>query len=62
MASISSRGRELQNYFPVFFDVLDDAWDPDSNPEGFVNLGLAENVSLARNQPGTIMINKQHRH
>lgn len=47
MASISSRGRELQNYFPVFFDVLDDAWDPDSNPGGFVNLGLAENVSVA---------------
>ncbi|GIZ47289.1 hypothetical protein CKM354_001038400 [Cercospora kikuchii] len=46
MASISSRGRELQNYFPVFFDVLDDAWDPDSNPEGFVNLGLAENTLM----------------
>ncbi|PPJ57292.1 hypothetical protein CBER1_09018 [Cercospora berteroae] len=46
MTSISSRGRELQNYFPVFFDVLDDAWDPDTNPGGFVNLGLAENTLM----------------
>ena len=31
---------------PVFFDVLNNLWDPELNPNGIVNLGLAENVWL----------------
>lgn len=29
---------------PKFFDVLDDLWEPQTNPRGLINLGLAENV------------------
>ena len=41
---ISARGRALEPKVPVFFDVLNNLWDPESNPDGIVNLGLAENV------------------
>lgn len=40
----SSRGLALAAKIPTFFDVLKDLWDPESNPRGIVNLGLAENV------------------
>lgn len=42
--NVSSRGLALAPKVPVFFDVLKDLWDPESNPNGTVNLGLAENV------------------
>lgn len=41
---ISNRGRALEPKVPVFFDVLNNLWDPEANPDGIVNLGLAENV------------------
>ena len=44
MNTISSRGLALAAKMPVFFDVLKDLWDFESNPNGIVNLGLAENV------------------
>ena len=31
----------IDSYKPI----LDDQWDPDTNPGGFVNIGTAENVS-----------------
>ncbi|OAL54267.1 1-aminocyclopropane-1-carboxylate synthase [Pyrenochaeta sp. DS3sAY3a] len=40
---ISSRALNYVPQAPLFFDVLDDLWDPESNPDGIVNLGLAEN-------------------
>ncbi|KAK1141771.1 hypothetical protein N8T08_008436 [Aspergillus melleus] len=43
MNTISSRGLALTAKMPVFFDVLKNLWDPESNPNGIVNLGLAEN-------------------
>ncbi|CRG86154.1 putative inactive 1-aminocyclopropane-1-carboxylate synthase-like protein 2 [Talaromyces islandicus] len=42
-SNVSSRGLALAPKVPVFFDVLKDLWDPESNPNGTVNLGLAEN-------------------
>ncbi len=42
--TISARGRSLEPKVPVFFDVLNNLWDPELNPDGIVNLGLAENV------------------
>lgn len=41
---ISSRAVTFVPQAPQFFDVLDDLWHPESNPNGIVNLGLAENV------------------
>ncbi|KAJ0418812.1 pyridoxal phosphate-dependent transferase [Aspergillus carlsbadensis] len=45
--SISSRGLTLEARKPVFFDVLNNLWDPESNPDGIVNIGLAENADQA---------------
>jgi hypothetical protein len=42
--TISSRGITLEARKPVFFDVLNNLWDSESNPGGIVNIGLAENV------------------
>ncbi|KAK3216556.1 hypothetical protein GRF29_1g162585 [Pseudopithomyces chartarum] len=41
---ISSRAVTFVPQAPQFFDVLDDLWHPESNPNGIVNLGLAENL------------------
>ncbi|CAG9996125.1 unnamed protein product [Clonostachys byssicola] len=43
---ISSRGVGFLPDVPKFFDVLDDLWHPETNPEGIVNLGLAENLHV----------------
>mgnify|MGYP006902569182 CR=1 FL=1 len=45
---ISNRGEGLAAQMPSFLAVLRDVWSPASNPDGIVNLGLAENV---RQQP-----------
>jgi hypothetical protein len=45
---ISSRGLTLEAKKPVFFDVLNNLWDPESNPDGIINIGLAENVGQPR--------------
>ncbi|OQD59966.1 hypothetical protein PENPOL_c036G10679 [Penicillium polonicum] len=42
-SGVSSRGLALAAKIPTFFDVLKDPWSPESNPQGIVNLGLAEN-------------------
>lgn len=42
--TISSRGLALEGKMPVFFDVLRNLWGPELNPNGIVNLGLADNV------------------
>ena len=42
---ISSRAVTYLPQAPKFFDILDDLWHPETNPDGIVNLGLAENVS-----------------
>ncbi|KAB8279507.1 pyridoxal phosphate-dependent transferase [Aspergillus minisclerotigenes] len=44
--NLSLRGSELAQQKPVFLDILRDAWDPVSNPEGVVNIGLAENTLM----------------
>ncbi|KAL4755788.1 pyridoxal phosphate-dependent transferase [Aspergillus foveolatus] len=44
--TISSRGITLEARKPVFFDVLNNLWDPESNPGGIVNIGLAENALM----------------
>ncbi|BCS27097.1 pyridoxal phosphate-dependent aminotransferase [Aspergillus puulaauensis] len=43
---LSDRGRALEPKVPVFFDVLNNLWDPEANPDGIVNLGLAENALM----------------
>ncbi len=45
---ISDRGKGLAAQRPSFLTVLGDQWSPLANPDGIVNLGLAENV---RKQP-----------
>ncbi|PWY75694.1 hypothetical protein BO83DRAFT_425978 [Aspergillus eucalypticola CBS 122712] len=46
MEITSARGRALAAQKPAFLDVLGDLWDAQSNPEGIVNLGLAENTLM----------------
>ncbi|OOF91836.1 hypothetical protein ASPCADRAFT_518229 [Aspergillus carbonarius ITEM 5010] len=46
METTSARGRALAAQKPTFLDVLADLWDPQSNPNGIVNLGLAENTLM----------------
>jgi hypothetical protein len=44
--SISARGKAFAAQKPTFLDVLSDLWAPNSNPDGIVNIGLAENVRI----------------
>lgn len=46
-STISTRGKAFSEKRPVFFRVLDNLWNPESNPEGIVNIGLAENMSYS---------------
>ncbi|KAF4467806.1 aspartate aminotransferase [Fusarium albosuccineum] len=43
---ISARGVSFLPEVPKFFDVLNNLWHPETNPEGIVNLGLAENALM----------------
>ncbi|KAH7006589.1 aspartate aminotransferase [Fusarium venenatum] len=43
---ISSRGAGFLPDVPKFFDVLNNLWHPQNNPDGIVNLGLAENALM----------------
>ncbi|GFG27157.1 hypothetical protein IFM61606_07175 [Aspergillus udagawae] len=45
-SNLSLRGRTLAAQKPAFLDVLGDIWDPSSNPDGVVNIGLAENTLM----------------
>ena len=45
--TLSNRGAELASraeFIDVFKKILEDPYDPDTNPDGFVNLGTSENV------------------
>jgi hypothetical protein len=44
--NLSARGKAIAAQKPNFLDVLSDLWAPESNPDGIVNIGLAENVSI----------------
>ncbi|GLA43199.1 hypothetical protein AnigIFM63309_000926 [Aspergillus niger] len=46
METTSARGRAFAALKPAFLDVLGDLWDAQSNPDGVVNLGLAENTLM----------------
>lgn len=46
---LSARGEqavELGSALQGFRDVLDNLWHPELNPDGYVSLGIAENVSV----------------
>lgn len=46
-SSLSIRGTELSSagaQLAKWRSILEDAYDPESNPNGFVNMGTAENV------------------
>lgn len=46
--SLSARAEQLSKPDPKFFfwEVLQNIWDPQANPDGYVSLGLAENVLM----------------
>ncbi|RJE23605.1 hypothetical protein PHISCL_04061 [Aspergillus sclerotialis] len=58
-STISTRGEAFAEKKPVFFRVLDNLWNPESNPEGIVNIGLAENALLHREL--VEFMNSEHR-
>lgn len=46
---LSNRGSELSvlgSQFAGFKVIFGDLYDPDTNPNGFVNLGVSENVKV----------------
>ncbi|CAG7985264.1 unnamed protein product [Penicillium olsonii] len=51
-SAVSSRGLGLSTKMPAFFHVLEDQWDPTSNPQGIVNIGLAENALMQEEMKG----------
>ncbi|KAI1480151.1 PLP-dependent transferase [Daldinia eschscholtzii] len=55
---ISHRAISYLPEVPKFFDVLDDLWHPETNPDGIVNLGLAENALM--HMELTKFINSHH--
>ncbi|KAJ5963092.1 aspartate aminotransferase [Penicillium waksmanii] len=44
--NLSGRGKAFATEKPTFLEVLSDLWDPVSNPDGIVNIGLAENTLM----------------
>ena len=45
--TLSSRGADLasgDNIREMFKTILANPYDPDTNPEGFINIGTSENV------------------
>ncbi|OOQ81704.1 aspartate aminotransferase [Penicillium brasilianum] len=51
---VSDRGKGLAAQRPSFLAVLSDQWSPSSNPNGIVNLGLAENTLMHAEMVGFI--------
>lgn len=50
MSALSDRGAELSaagGRVETFKAILNDLYDPDTNPGGYVNIGIAENVCFA---------------
>jgi hypothetical protein len=47
---LSTRGKEAAspNNKMLILEVINNLWDPKSNPDGFVSLGVAENVSQSK--------------
>ena len=48
MSNLSTRGHAASLPHPstMIWDVLDNLWDPESNPSGYVSLGVAENALM----------------
>ena len=49
VSPLSKRGSELSvlgSQVDQFKVIFGDLYDPDTNPDGFVNLGVSENVTL----------------
>ncbi|KAJ5104256.1 aspartate aminotransferase [Penicillium argentinense] len=44
--NLSARGKAFAAQKPTSLEVLSDLWDPISNPDGIVNIGLAENTLM----------------
>ena len=45
--TLSRRGKDFadgESSRDKFRDILDDPYDPDTNPNGYVNIGVSENV------------------
>ena len=52
---LSHRGEKAQARYAQMaplFDIMKDLWDPETNPDGFISLGVAENVCFAFNPLG----------
>ena len=48
-ASLADRGLELVpfgKFLDKFKEILQNPYDPDTNPDGFINMGVAENVCV----------------
>lgn len=45
--TITTRGEGFAKKRPAFFEVLSNLWNPETNGDGIVNIGLAENVCIA---------------
>ena len=48
--SLSARGTELfahGGHLDKFREIWGNAYNPESNPDGFVNMGTSENVNLS---------------
>lgn len=46
-SALAARGRDLAKageFMDKFKTILSDPYDPDRNPEGFINMGVSENV------------------
>ncbi|KAI9933168.1 hypothetical protein MW887_007639 [Aspergillus wentii] len=59
MGGLSARGNAFVTRKPAFLDVLSNLWDPKSNPDGIVNLGLAENTLMHDEMERFINTNSQ---
>lgn len=48
LGHLSARGSEFADPSnrPVVLDILSNLWHPDSNPDGYISLGVAENVGV----------------
>ncbi|KAJ6093877.1 aspartate aminotransferase [Penicillium canescens] len=57
--SLSARGKAFAVQKPTFLDVLSDLWAPESNPDGIVNIGLAENSLMHAEMERFINSNSQ---
>jgi hypothetical protein len=52
-SNLSARGQVFASpeYRMPLLDILCDLWDPETNPGGYVSLGIAENVTTNLGRP-----------